>query len=511
MITVNVFRDLVDYSGANPVVTRNIGIGSAHASSATLTQRINNADELTVTCTGDVDVLCNDILAVFNERIVPLGLSFTNRSIFVGRFRVHIVESTHEQNGQISYKLSATAEAAAELIDTGTPSYHLVRNADLFESIRIISDTISLLGGDGVTFNYVNVAGADYLVSSENTQTLYDLLNEVLLPSQSRWRVRTDLLAPTIEIGRFGNHSGISLVINQYARYAPPTPLSDTYIFTQFSTLSTIDNCPNSVFPEGGVWSDDKGHTGALILWPLTAVPGGFHRNFMIYPNARGAFRLDKDRDENHNLILPFQRRSRRIVFGGVVPLTTNGGTPAGSQVVTAAEMLSKVAADYLRERGDTIKTWTGSLPYSFTDRAFVGDKVNLGIQMPSGQMTLLDDIYLVSKTTLWGADNVVMTNVELSTILESFYDPISYNYNEAKLSDRAKAFQEQYTDTLVCNPTATYTFPPGYTAAPILSSISVSGGCTAAIDELTFDHVTFTISGCGGSQIVTFSVTPPY
>lgn len=498
MLTIDLYRN-------------NVLLGSAtNPLSASLHERINAADTLNLSIPESAGVQADDELDIYssvnNPDVTPM-----NELHHIGLFIVETVEEADTDDGRRVCKVTAKPAAAYYLINCGSPGNNFINSVDEVTAAGYIVNTLQMVMGKVVIIGFVNPLHSDREIKPASQQTLLEMVNEIVKPSNSRWRCRPDLTVNTIEVGHFGDVKPIQIRHVNVA-VVPATTHGVYFTNSCVQQASNVDQI-NSAFVEGGMWTDDKGKTTALLLWPALIVPIGYTLNANIYPDYWGYFRVDKDLDENGN---PFPlKKSRRVVFSGIVPKNTGSFPPSGAQVVAASQVLLDTICEYLTEVSILQRTWNVTVPGEFVTLAHVGDKIHLTTLNTDGTVKYADEVFIASRTVDWNEEGKATTQLELSTRLESLVDPLSKEYGNVKEVERQKVAQSiTYQASVTCvapSGYGTYTFPSVYTAAPVVDNLVAPVGCTPAVTAL--DNVSVTIQVTGGGCVlpkdVTFDVTP--
>lgn len=505
-----------------------------------LSIRISNADELTLNLTPDSDVQPFDVVALYDyANMDSIGTLF-------GKFKVHRTERAMDSNGHEVLRITAQPLATYYLAMTGIPSGSFFQTATLLQGLLAMQQLVSALNPQAsIDFGLINAepdmtwskmtlpkmvkrfvkvqttnskgkkvykrvsSGSvrSYKLSVPNIQTCLEALPQLVTPSGTRWRCRPDYDGMGIEIGMFGEDSGVTV------RVAPQQiaiERLDLYQAAQCTQQIDVADSINSMFVEGGNWTDNNGVSSALIFWKNNLTPAGFNITFDTYPNGMGYFRLDKLFDYDGNP--PTELRSRRVVFSNIVPQKSNPlwTSPSGGDVTAAAQDLADAAAEYLTDLNQPTYTWQVIVPGSLYPDATVGDTVRFVNISADGTVRYNDDVYVVSITVIWDQTGKLYTQLELSTRLTSLLDARDAVYTVIPESTRAQTaiIEPPYTATQSCSgspPTGTYTFSHFYPVPPEIDITGVDSGQTATISYEDAYTVIFTASG---SCTVTFTVT---
>lgn len=477
-----------------------------------LDQRISSADSVTVEFpAGMYRPLPGDEIDLYD-------CTDNTSGNFFGSFRVITIETVYGSNGLVNRKLKLLPIAAFLLSSTGTPGENVAGGATLITAADNIVKDVIYLTGQNIQLNFINPDGypgqrsilamrrSQRTINAAATTTFLELLNTILVPSDGRWRCRPEYALPTIELGWFGDEKQV--FIRSGSPDVVPTNLDSVFFSASANGLIDDDSTVNSLFIEGGTWTGDKGYAGNLVLWHYLNVPDGYAVRSEGYPDGVGHFRIDKLLDENG--VGYTWRRSKRVTVGSIVPATTNGMTPDGTQVVAASQQLLEVGVDYLSLHCIPQRSWTTTITTSTLGKFNVGDKVHLTLFNEEGNTDFAGYVFVVSRNTSWGIGKRE-TYLELSTILESLVDPLSQEYSKVSPSQRSTARQGNYVVTLVCTPDGTYTFSVPGAAVPDIVNVSTNIGA-AVITSLTAISVSFTTSGGSGTPAtvkVTFTVVP--
>jgi len=468
-----------------------------------LDKRIGASDALNFEIPSSICVSSGDTVGLHSD-----GCSY-------GVYVVLSIEDGEAADGSTTTKCACVSQTARRLSSVLVPSSTFFKNLTFAAGLAKIQSLQPVPSVFATVNPAVPSLAAD--LASESTDNTFSTFTEIVLASRNSWRDRPD--TGVMEIGQFGT------VLTDKFVCAPDRKSSDAggtvWGIIRANYLQDESNTVDAISIEGGSYS--LGGKSQKLLLGNALAPAGFTKTTVLVPGGDTYYVLSRNGRPLATACTTI--RSKRVTANSIaVEVTAPATDPTAAQIAASENNLMTVGIRYLNLYSDPLVhvslTTPNAVPPCFMN---VGDRVSVAMCDLGCARTITNTVFVDGISTTWASDNSVLTQLEVSNVLDSLADPLSARYGtksaerDSRVASSESPCDPAYTVTSpVTNnglliQSVTFALPKTYSLAPAAVAVSTFPNQTWLVTLTTVNSVTIQITRLVVDTVnsITYTVTP--